>query len=876
VPDTRPFSHLVVVGASAGGIEALSELVSTLPEDFPAPIVAVQHLDPNRESHLKEILQRRSTLPVRTLQEHTTLPLEPGVVFVVPADWHVNLTDSEIFLQQDSAGRPKPSIDLIFSSAAEMYGDRLTAVVLTGSGRDGADGARAVKRAGGTVIIQNPQTAAHPDMPRSLAPNTVDIVADLGRIGSILHELLSGLGVPKEADEKKRLESFLENVRNKNGIDFRSYKTPTIMRRLQRRIVATDSKDLEGYIQYLDRYPEEYEQLISSFLIKVTEFFRDRELFDFLREELIPKLVEKARRQDNHLRFWSAGCATGEEAYSLAILVCEALGDGLEHFNVRIFATDIDDEAIEFARRGVYSRSALSGLPEELIDRYFIKEDHNFQIGKRVRSMIVFGQHDLAQRAPFPRVDLVVCRNVLIYFTTELQRRTLQLFAYSLKEGGYLILGNSESTSPLSEYFSLENKKHKIYQRQGERFLMPPASTTGPTPLPRSRSVTDMGPHEASRQSKERRETNAQRDSKDYFLLRFPVGVAVVDRKYNILSINAAARNLLSISDPAIGEDLLHMLQGAHYAELRAAIDDTFRKGRSSAPTRFAVEEVTTGEERYLQLTSHPQRDENEEGQVSSVMLIVNDITDLVQAETELEERLEAANAELERITREAQDEREHHEALNQRLVEANRRLTEANQELTSLNEDLQTTNEQYLVTSEETQAATEEVETLNEELQATNEELETLNEELQATIEELNTTNEDLHARSTELQEYVHNSENEQTNIRSLLDSLPDAVLSVDTTGEVILANEAFEKIFGATQEGETDLQNFVPRDEHGEALPPEETPHGRAARGESFSMEFSAETADGTERRFEATGRPVHHSTSRGGIVVIREVAQ
>ncbi len=407
VSDQHPFSHLVMIGSSAGGIEALSELVSTLPEDFSAPIVAVQHLSPDRESHLTEILERRSTLPVMTLEEHTTLPLEPGVVFVVPADWHVNITDSEIHLQEDSARRPKPSIDLIFDSAAEVYGERLIAVVLTGTGSDGTAGARAVKKAGGTVIIQNPETAAHPDMPRSLAPTTVDIVADLQEIGPVLHNLLAGLEVPAKPDEKKKLESFLENVRTSHGIDFRSYKTPTIMRRLQRRIVATDSQDLDGYVRYLEEHPEEYQQLVNAFLIKMTEFFRDRELFDFLRDELVPELIEKARAQDNQLRIWSAGCATGEEPYSLAILISEALGDESDHFNVRIFATDLDEEAVNFARQGLYPEAALADLPEEYIDRYFIEEDGSYRIKKRVRGMIVFGQHDLAQRAPFPRVDLL-------------------------------------------------------------------------------------------------------------------------------------------------------------------------------------------------------------------------------------------------------------------------------------------------------------------------------------------------------------------------------------------------------------------------------------------------------------------------------------
>nr|MBA4116364.1 PAS domain-containing protein [Rubrobacter sp.] len=817
MPEERSFSHLVVVGSSAGGVEALSELVSTLPEGFPAPIVAVQHLDPRRESHLEQILTRRSTLPVRTLKEEQSLPLESGVVFVVPADRHVSITDSDIHLQEDTYGRPKPSIDLLFSSAAEMYGERLVAVVLTGTGSDGTDGARAVKKAGGTVIIQNPDTAAHPGMPRSLAPSTVDIIADLGKIGSIIHDLLRGIEVPAEPDEQRKLREFLEEVRDTNGIDFRSYKTPTIMRRLQRRIVGTDSGDLDGYRQYLTGHPDEYQKLVNSFLIKVTEFFRDRELFDFLRDRIMPELVETARTQGNQLRIWSAGCATGEEAYSLAILISEVLQGESEHFNVRIFATDLDEEAVNFARRGIYPESALAGLPEEYVSRYFAEEDGNYQVKKKVRSMVVFGQHDLAKRAPFPRVDLVVCRNVLIYFTTELQKRALQLFAYSLKDGGYLILGKSETPSSLGEYFSLHDKQRKVYSRLGKRFLMP-LSRMDSMPPPRERTHPDTRPSTDSGASVDgsadgsspvgrHRGRPETRGGGDDFLHEFPVGVVVIDRKYDIRSINTAARRLLSINDPAIGEDLLHIVHGAHYEELREAMDATFEEGRTAGVASFAVEEVTTGEQRYLQVTAYPQRDTD--GRINSAVVVVNDVTEAVRERMGIEERLETVNADLERVGREAQEQKERQEAVNRRLIEANRQLAEANLELTTVNEELQATNEQYVVADEETQAATEEVETFNEELQATNEELETLNEELQATIEELNTTNEDLNARSVELQrlaaeseDHYRTSEDSRGRLQEILRQVPSMVAILRGSDHVFeFVNPSYVRLSGRSE---------------------------------------------------------------------------
>jgi len=467
------FSHLVVVGSSAGGVGALSRLLSALPDDLPAPIVIAQHLNPERESGLQNILASRSNLPVKTVVEDD--PLRPGMVYVVPADRHVNITDSHVGLEANAGGRPKPSVDLLLTSAAEVYGERLIAVILSGAGTDGAEGARAVRRAGGMVVVQDPQTAEFGGMPGAVAPNTVDVVADLDEIGPILGRVISGeLEISttrtREEEERKDLTRLLEVLRGRHGVDFRSYKTPTIMRRLKRRVAATGNDTLGEYTSYLEENEDEYRQLVSTFLIKVTEFFRDAELFEHLRGEVLPGLIEAARKEDRQLRVWSAGCATGEEAYSLAILITEALGPEAGSFDVRIFATDVDEAAVNFARQGLYPPSALGPLSDEQIRANFDWEGSRYRVNKQLRGMIVFGEHDLARRSPFPRMDLVVCRNVLIYFTTELQRRALQLFAYSLRDGGCLVLGNAESVSPLSEFFEPMHSQYKLYHRRGGAF----------------------------------------------------------------------------------------------------------------------------------------------------------------------------------------------------------------------------------------------------------------------------------------------------------------------------------------------------------------------------------------------------------------------
>ena len=885
-------SHLVVVGASAGGIGALSKLIPTLPADFPVPIVVAQHLDPARESRLQEILSRESKLPVRTVVDHEHL--EAGVIYVVPANQHVRISDSELGLQTDDHGRPKPSIDLLLSSAAEVFGEHLIAVILSGTGSDGAGGARAVKEAGGTVVIQNPQTAEFGSMPGALAPNSVDMIVELERIGPTLEELLIKEEQPGDEevvteDEKQSLQRFLEHLRERYGVDFTSYKMSTIARRLKRRMVATDSKSIEEYSEYLESHAEEYRQLINAFLIKVTEFFRDPELFAYLKEDILPRLIEDVRRDDRQLRIWSAGCATGEEAYTLAIIVSEVLGSEATLSDVRIFATDADEEAVNFARHGLYPAAALSGLSAEQIDRYFIESHDQYEVKKPVRNMIVFGEHDLARRSPFPRIDLVVSRNVLIYFAPELQRRALQLFAYSLRDGGYLVLGKAETASPLSgDLFVPEHRRYKVYRRQGERFLMPPAMPT--TPLPRRQRptapVAGLGVPGLQKRAEIQDLARRTYAKEENLLNRLPVGVVLVDRRYDIQTINAAGRRLLSIRGAAVGEDLLHATHEIPYAEVRNAIDSAFRDSVSTTG-EFSVEVAATGETRYLQLVCIPQRGEGEKGPAETVIIIVSDITEGEVERRRLEERLEETQAMLEGFRKESEAEREQHEAQNERLVEANRRLEEANRELTALNEELQSSYEESLLAAEEAQAATEEVETLNEELQATNEELETLNEELQATIEELNTTNDDLQARSAELQESARSREQERRaaeaarqRLEAILRGVGDPVLAVGPDGKVLFSNEPFALTFGGGEPGEQDagqkLGNFPVLDEAGERFPTGATPQVRASRGEAFEMRFAVAGDDGELRRFEARGRPIEGENLGGGVMVIREVEE
>lgn len=858
-------SQVVVIGSSAGGINALSRLVATLPADFPAPIVLAQHLQPDRPSHLAEILERQSALPVEIVEDRASL--RPGVVFVVPANQHVELTPTEIRIRTGGDDHPVPSIDRLLSTAARAFRDGTIAVILTGMGSDGAKGAFEVKQIGGTVVIQNPRTASYPQLPQSLSSDTVDFIEDLEEIGPLLYELVTTAREELQRDDEAALNALLETLHDRNGIDFREFRAATLLRRLRRRMVATGQPTIAAYARYAQRLPEDQRLLIASFLIKVTQFLRDPEYYEFLKTDVLPNIIQEARTRNNHIRIWSAGCATGEEPYSLAILLSEALGDEREMFHIRIFATDLDAEAVEVARKGVYSASAVEVLEPALLERYFTAEGNNFRVKKSIRNLTIFGQQNLGVRAPFPRIDLLVCRNVLIYFNVELQRRLLQLFAFSLRDGGYLALGKAETTTPLADFFAPENQHLKVFRRRGGRpalVAMPTADTLLATPVSESRSSSPPARSDASGSHRAGTGDGVPHVPTDLLLMGLPIGIVVVDRRYDVQAINGMAREFLGIHSPAIGDDLIHLVENVSTEGLKAAIDAAFRE---QEPPPFAEEVVEPGIERarFLEITCRSgSRLASVSGQ-ETVVISISDVSAHVVKHRELQETL-----------RMRQDELERGESQHRRLLEAHTRLLESNRDLTDINMDLHASNESFLAGNEELQSASEEVETLNEELQATNEELETLNEELQATVEELNTTNDDLQARSHELEELAESleaerrsSEMERVSHAKILVAMGDAVIVVDGSGNVLLTNAAYDRLFGELRAGSRWI------DEHGMSMSGENMPVRRAAKGESFGMQFMVEDGDEKRAYFEANGEPIQvDGHDPGGVVVIRDI--
>jgi len=781
-------NHLVVVGSSAGGIEALGTLLGGLQPSFPAPVILAQHLDPNHESHLQTVLQRKTEMPVVLVTE--TERMQPGSVYVVPANRHVVVNDGTVGVEgAGDLDRPRPSVDLLLKTAARAYGERLVAVILTGAGSDGAAGAVAVKQAGGTIVIQNPRTARYPSMPLALPPTVVDHVVDIERMSSLLKDVLHHPGVPKARESVDvALARVIGIVSQQSDIDFHNYKSSTLLRRISRRMTAVRCGTVEDYAQYLEGQPDEVGQLANDLLINVTEFFRDRDAFLFLRNTVLPELVERGRKRGRQLRFWSAGCSTGEEAYSLVIGLAEILGPELAQWNIRVFATDVDEEAVAYARRGLYPENVLGALSDDHKEMFFEKADHGLRINKMLRQMVIFGSQDIGHGVPFPRIDLVLCRNLLIYFKPEKQNQVLDVFAYSLAPTqGYLFLGKAETVRPSKATFEEVNKRYKVY-----RCLGAPAPGLAATrgkpgvgrPVISAEGASPPAPDEPMAVSDLRR-------FNELILRTMPVGLIVIDRSYRMVTSNPTARRLLQIREQA-GEDFLHAARGLPYNEMRTTIDAAFRE-RVPA-TLPEVNLAAGGEERYVQITIsrvHPDDSANDYAVISLV-----DVTDTVRGARRLKV---------------SQDEQR---LLVDELSATNKRLGDMNKDLQDSNEELQAANEELLLAHEEMQATNEEFEATNEELQATNEELETNNEEMQATNEELETTNEELTARSSELHELTHVLTGERGRLARMVELAPFCMMILKGPGLLIdsfnpaatrvLATEetrgrTFEEVFAA-----------------------------------------------------------------------------
>src|SRR5581483_2266144 len=470
----QPADDLVVVGvgASAGGLEALTELLQYLPAQTNMAFVLIQHLDPRYESALPELLSAKSGMRVVAVQQDVRL--ERDHVYVISPNTLLRVSDGRLLLE----GRPpdtfKP-IDIFFNSLAEAYRERAIGIVLSGTATDGTLGLKHIKAEGGITFAQN-QTAKFDSMPRSaIAAGAVDFVLSPRQIAEELvaisrrpDRLEANEGIA--AGDGVILERLLLLLRQQTGVDFTQYKQPTISRRLHRRMVVRKSENLAEYLRFLQKDPNELNALFDDLLINVTDFFRDPDVFEAAKREAFPSIVQN-RKQPHTIRAWIPGCSSGEEVYSLAIALTEFLESQDLGCTIQMFGTDVSDRTIELARKGVYSESAVLNVSPERLRRFFVRTDSGYQVARHIREMCVFSRHNVAKDPPLSRMDVISCRNLLIYFGPSLQRKVMGMFSYALQPTGCLILGPSESVGSLAEHFTVLDEPHKIYCRSSTAAL---------------------------------------------------------------------------------------------------------------------------------------------------------------------------------------------------------------------------------------------------------------------------------------------------------------------------------------------------------------------------------------------------------------------
>jgi two-component system CheB/CheR fusion protein len=715
--------RVVVIGASAGGLEAIQELLGPLPPGGTATYVVAQHLAPEHPSQLVELLRRCTRLPVVAATDLT--PLQPGQIVVLPPNCDASFDgDSLRLVPPEPRFGPSPSIDALFESLAASWGERGVAVVLSGTGSDGACGLRAVGGAGGLTLVQAPESARFDGMPRAaIALGSVDLVADPAALGAQLCAWFSS-----GRDWTSRLEddtapllltSAAAQLKQCTGVDFSQYKESTLRRQVQRRMAIRGVHSLEDYLPLLSTDASEGQALLQNLLVTVTSFFRNPDAFAALGRQLEPLLAR--RDAGDCLRVWVPACATGEEAYSIGMLVSEVLGHPADLCQqLKIFATDLDEQSLAIGRRGLYPISAAKAIPEALFERFAVRHENNFEFGKELRSCIVFARHNVSEDPPFPNIDLISCRNALIYFTAPLQERVIDLFGFSLHNGGLLFLGSSESLGRTSG-FSVVNPLHRIYarSRQGRArarlTLAKPmqAAALPPRPVHSLAAARETVPEQHIRLLEALIRTLAH-------------PCLVVDENHDLVEVVGDVSPYCKLPEGRMTAAAGAFLRDELQSEARALflLVRADRAAASSGSLEFA------GLMGPICLEAAPLQVGE---RALTVLSFVRQERDTVSplAGLGITERDAAFAREIERLERE--------------LLASQDSLRRSMADLEQANEELEASSEELQASSEELQSSNEELEASNEELQATNEELGGVNQQLRTRSDQLEHLNNDL-----------------------------------------------------------------------------------------------------------------------------------
>jgi two-component system CheB/CheR fusion protein len=734
----------VGIGASAGGLESLERLFAHIPADTGMAFVVLQHLSPDFRSLMDELLSRRTAMPVRQAEHDTQV--EPNTVYLLPPMKEMIIRQGRLLLNdRDLRSALTLPIDLFLRSLAQDAGARAVAIILSGSGSDGSRGVREISKAGGTVFCESPDTAQFNGMPLSaMRTGLVDRALPPEQIGAALGALTASAPVSPEADpadEERGVTAILRLLRDEYGIDFSQYRASTVTRRIERRLALNRTLDIDTYVDQLRGDPRELSSLYEDLLIGVTRFFRDDEAFDALEHRIVPELVERSTPGEQ-IRVWVPGCATGQEAYSIAILLHERLGARTHPAHVKILATDVHKASLEVASAGQYTEEQVAGIGAERLRRFFTRRAGGYQVAQAVRESIVFAPHNLIVDAPFTKMDLIACRNLLIYFQPHAQKTVLTLFHFALKPGGFLFLGSSESPGALLDEFDTIDERAKIYRKR--RDLRLPRDMR----LPMPRSAAAPRP-QAPAPSRAAGVTTQLLSVYDRLLDRFMPPSFLVDEQGQLIDTFGGAEALLSIKGRRPSQNLLDMVS----EDLRGVIAGVlYRVRREVESVRFPDVPIP-GDGRRVSIVAEPLRDGR--GTVTHVLLSLagsdrSGAPVLVPpfADVPAPQPGDAPAAGLD-------------DDLSRERVRA-------------LEEELSYTKGHL-------QAAVQEHETANEELQATNEELVAANEELQSTNEELHSVNEEMYTVNAEYQKKNVELQELHDDIEHLLNTTDVATMFLD-----------------------------------------------------------------------------------------------
>lgn len=729
------------IGASAGGFEALELFMANVPQACGMAFVIVQHLDPTRKGLMPELLQRGTPMKVTQVKNHTRVQRDH--VYVIPPNKDMSILQGVLHLSQPVAKRgQRLPIDFFLNSLAVDRKQHAIGVILSGMGSDGTVGMAAIRQHGGLAIVQEPATAKFDSMPRSIIDaGLADLVAPANELPTLIITRLEQPPVESASpsipasESPDVLDKILALVRSRTGHDFSFYKKNTLCRRIERRMGIHKMDQMASYVGVLNGNPEEQDLLFKELLIGVTGFFRDPQVWKLLRDEALPKLL--ANHPTRLLRAWVAGCSTGEEAYTLAIVfreLAEKLAPGKAP-KLQIFATDLDRDAIDRARRGLFTEAISADLSPEQLRRHFTKEAAGYRVRAEIREMVIFSTHSLIMDPPFTKLDLLSCRNLFIYLVPEMQKKLFPLFHYSLRPEGILILGNSETIGNFTNLFTTISAKSRIYQRLGV--------TSRAEPVEFPSAFTHGQPSTSESPESRKAHPNLQTLADQLIMRRHAPPSVLVDQAGNIIHISGKTGNYL---EPAAGKANLNIFAMARDG-LRHELASGFRKAiRQAGPVSLRGLCIDTNGRRH-HADVIIERLEHDEPLAGLVMIVFCDIPSPQKSHPPEPQRKGRTN---------------------------HMRLTELELELRRNREDLRITQAQMQTSQEELRSSYEELQSTNEELQSTNEELTTSKEEMQSLNEELQTVNTELQGRLDELS----TSNNDMNN---LLNSTEVAMLFLD-----------------------------------------------------------------------------------------------